>query len=168
MLQDIACLLSASSAPCVSRPGTTLLEMTRVCMSDRSRYFVQIGCKKFRGGNFALCHSTCSARLDELDVSYAHESEDEAQIRNFVVQCAQSRFLVVASARDDRKYLFVPASQQPFRLTRGRITESLSSSHHMINPCLQSSRNCEVVHRSCHNDFIGRQDFRHQFIRECN
>src|SRR5216683_6755940 len=106
----MACLLSASSAACVSRPGTTLLEMTRFSMSDRSRYFVQVRCKKFRGGDLALRHSTCSARLDELDVSDAHETEDEAQIRDLVVQCGHSRFLVTATAGDDRKYLFV--SQQ--------------------------------------------------------
>jgi hypothetical protein len=136
-------------------------------VSDRLRYFVQIGCKKLLRRNSALRHCACSARLDELDVSYAHESEDEAEIRKFLVQRTQSRFLVAASARDDRKYLFVLASQQPFRRTGGRVTESLSGSHHMINPCLQSSRNREVVHRSCNNDFIGCQDFRHQFIREC-
>src|SRR5215469_2503630 len=61
--------------------------------------------------------------------------------------------------------LFLPASK-PFGRTGGRITKSLSRSHDMINPCLQSSRNCEVAHRSCNNDFIGCKDFRHHFIRE--
>src|SRR4029077_6331415 len=117
----------------------------------------QIRCKKFLRRDSALRHSTCSASLDELDVSYAHESENEAQIRKFVVQRAQPRLLVVASARDDRKYLLVLPGQQPFRRACGRVTESLPSSHHMINPRLQSSRNCEVVHWSCNNDFIGCQ-----------
>ena len=110
------------------------------------------------------CHSTCSARLDELDVSDAHETEDEAQIWDFVVQCGQSRFLITATASDDRKYLF--ASQQPFWRTGGRIAESPTGSHDVINPCLQGSRNCEIVHRSCNYDFIGCLDFPHQFIRE--
>ena len=81
-------------------------------MSGRPRYFVQIRCKKFRGGDLALRHSSCSARLDELDVGDAHETEDEAQIRDFVAQCGQSRLFITATAGDDRKYLF--ASQQPF------------------------------------------------------
>jgi hypothetical protein len=42
------------------------------------RYFVQIGCKIFLRGDSASRHRTCSARLDELDLSYAHETEDEA------------------------------------------------------------------------------------------
>src|SRR5689334_18024542 len=142
--------------------------MRRVWLSDRSGYFVQIGCKKILRRDSALRHSTCSARLDELHVSYTHESEDEAEIRKFVVQCAQSRFFVASSARDDRKYLLVLAGQQSFGPTGSRVTESLSGPHYMINPCLQSSRNCEVVHGSCNNDFIRCQDFRHKFIRECN
>src|SRR6476646_4226089 len=100
----MASLLSASSAP------SDILALERPLLhSHGSGYFVQIGCKKILRRDPALRHSPCSARLDELDVGYTHEPEDETQIRNFVVQRAQSRFFVASSARDDRHYLFVRA-----------------------------------------------------------